>query len=1059
MIAPDASSIDWRYDASSLSAESVASMQKQFAVFLAHLDGWWGKPLATTPILDRGELGTLFDTWNATAVGFPVELCVHQMIEAQARKTPDSIAVIFEGAKITYRELDARANKLARYLIARGAGPDVLVGVCMKRSIDMTVALIAVHKAGAAYVPLDPTYASSRIAFMLDDAKVPLLLTTDSLVDQLPETSATIVSVDREASAIARESADAVANSATPDNLAYVIYTSGSTGTPKGVMVEHRNVVNFFAGMDDRIGVPENGVWLAVTSLSFDISVLELFWTLARGFTVVIHAEAERSAAPVVPAERRKRGIEFSLFYFSADEAEGKTAKYRLLLEGARYADANGFVAVWTPERHFHAFGGLYPNPAVTGAAVAAITKNVAIRAGSCVIPLHHPLRVAEEWAVVDNISNGRVGISFAAGWQPNDFVLRPENFSDARNVMLREIETVRKLWRGESITLAGPTGKDVTVRVLPRPVQSELPYWLTTAGNPASFEAAGKIGANVLTHLLGQSVSELGEKLALYRKAWKEAGHPGEGHVSLMLHTFVGNDDAHVKEIVRRPMMEYLRTSISLIKPYASAFPTFRRSNPDGTKAELDFESLTPDEMESLLEYSFERYYETSGLFGTPETCARIVDELQAIDVDEIACLIDFGVDSSLVLDHLSMLNEVRKQTEARRSDSSDYTIPALIRDNRVTHMQCTPSMATMLLSSDLTRDAFAPLDTLMIGGEAFPRSLAEELQAVTKARILNMYGPTETTIWSTTHALNGTRDSIPIGRPIANTELYIVDRNMQPAPVGVPGELLIGGAGVVRGYLHRPDLTAKRFVNIHVDSKEKRVYRTGDLTRYRPDGEVEFLGRIDHQVKIRGYRIELGEIESLIERHAKVREAVVIAREDTPGDKRLVAYVVPKKRGSDMTSELREHVRESLPDYMVPSHFVVIDEMPRTPNAKIDRKALPAPESVLTRASAYVQPQNELEGTIAAIWQEVLKVPQVGTGDNFFDLGGHSLLAVQVHGRLRKIAPRELSITDLFRFPTIRALATYLGEADGDDAAVRKGLSRAEARRQSMTRRPQRR
>jgi acyl-coenzyme A synthetase/AMP-(fatty) acid ligase/acyl carrier protein len=366
---------------------------------------------------------------------------------------------------------------------------------------------------------------------------------------------------------------------------------------------------------------------------------------------------------------------------------------------------------------------------------------------------------------------------------------------------------------------------------------------------------------------------------------------------------------------------------------------------------------------------------------------------------------------------------------------------------------------MASMLLSSELTRDAFAPLDMLLIGGEAFPRALADELRTVTRAKILNMYGPTETTIWSTTHVLNGTRDSIPIGRPIANTQLYIMDRNRQPVPIGVPGELMIGGGGVVRGYLNRPDLTSQRFVNIHLDSTERRVYRTGDLARYRADGDVEFLGRIDHQVKIRGYRIELGEIESLLERNAAVREAVVIAREDVPGDKRLVAYVVTKTRGGDITPELREQVRETLPDYMVPAHFVLLDEMPRTPNAKIDRKALPAPESAMTRASVYVQPQNELEQTIAAIWQDILKVSQVGTGDNFFDLGGHSLLAVQVHGRLRKVAPRELSITDLFRFPTIRALAGYLGQEEGDDAAVKKGFTRAEARRQSMTRRPQRR
>ncbi len=222
--------------------------------------------------------------------------------------------------------------------------------------------------------------------------------------------------------------------------------------------------------------------------------------------------------------------------------------KYRLLLEGAKFADKHGFAAVWTPERHFHAFGGLYPNPAVTGAAIAAVTERVQIRAGSVVLPLHHPMRVAEEWAVVDNLSNGRVGISFASGWQPDDFVLKPENFADNKNVMLRNIEVVRKLWRGEALPVRRPAGKAVDTRILPRPVQSELPFWVTSAGNPETFTAAGRIGANVLTHLLGQTVEELEDKLAAYREAWKEAGHPGEGYVSLMLHTFVGTDDEAVR-------------------------------------------------------------------------------------------------------------------------------------------------------------------------------------------------------------------------------------------------------------------------------------------------------------------------------------------------------------------------------------------------------------------------------------------------------------------------------------------------------------------------------
>ena len=261
------------------------------------------------------------------------------------------------------------------------------------------------------------------------------------------------------------------------DDLAYVIYTSGSTGQPKGVMVEHRNVTNFLEAMDRQLGVVAGGAWLAVTSLSFDISVLELLWTVTRGVKVVLYAEEHRAASGTVASTNADKAIDFSLFYFSAAgdaERPGKTDKYRLLIEGARFADAHGFTAVWTPERHFHAFGGLYPNPSVTGAAIAAVTTRVGIRAGSCVLPLHHPVRVAEEWSVVDNLSNGRVGLSAAAGWQPDDFVLRPESYREAKATMFRDLDTVRRLWRGETIAMRGPRG-DVQVRCLPRPVQAEL--------------------------------------------------------------------------------------------------------------------------------------------------------------------------------------------------------------------------------------------------------------------------------------------------------------------------------------------------------------------------------------------------------------------------------------------------------------------------------------------------------------------------------------------------------------------------------------------------------
>jgi natural product biosynthesis luciferase-like monooxygenase protein len=1053
--APDGSVSRWVYDAAKLSAAAVSALQQQFGQLVAAAMAQPQRPLFELPLLAPQMQHQILNDWNATALPLRDAVCVHRLIEEQAARTPDTVALTCEGRSLTYADLNARANQLARRLASLGVGPETLVGLMAERSVELMVGLLAIHKAGGAYVPLDPAYPRDRIAYMVEDSRVAVLLTQERLRDELPKHRAEVVCLDSDWPSVSGESSEPFDGGAQPHHLAYVIYTSGSTGKPKGVMVEHRNVVNFFAGMDRHLGDDGSGTWLAVTSLSFDISVLELCWTLARGFHVVMSSDEDRTAAGPPRGTHAYRPLDFSLFYFSSDESEGVADKYRLLLEGSRYADQHGFAAVWTPERHFHAFGGLYPNPAVTGAAVAAITERVQIRAGSVVLPLHHPLRVAEEWSVVDNISKGRVGISFASGWQPNDFVLKPENFADNKNVMLRNIEVVRRLWRGEKLAFDGPLGKPVETQILPRPVQKELPYWVTSAGNPETFAAAGRIGANVLTHLLGQTVDELKDKLAAYRQARKEAGHPGEGYVSLMLHTFVGPDEAEVRAKVRQPMIEYLRSSLNLVKQYAWSFPAFKNREAMGN---IDLQTLSKDEMDALLEHSFERYYETSGLFGTPESCVAMIDAIKAIGVDDVACLIDFGVDSATVLAHLPYLHQLRKLSLPPKAVSQDHTLPALLQRHRVTHLQCTPSMARMLLMDDAAKVGMAGLQRMMVGGEALPPSLARELNSLIAGRVMNMYGPTETTIWSAVHLLDKQHDGpVPLGRPLANQSLYVLDRRQQPLPVGVPGELVIGGQGVVRGYLHRPELTAERFLpHPFQGGHGGRIYRTGDLARLREDGMVEFLGRLDHQVKVRGYRIELGEIESAALADPTVREAVVMAREDVPGDLRLVAYLVAAVGSTIDVAQLRERLRERLPEFMVPAHFGVLDAMPQTPNGKIDRKALPAPEtSTPVPSQAFVAPAGGLEETIATIWKDVLKVAQVGTRDNFFDLGGHSLLAVQTHRRLKEVLQRDLSITDIFRFPTIQSLSAYLGDERADGAAAQQGMDRAQGRRAAMQRR----
>lgn len=352
--------------------------------------------------------------------------------------------------------------------------------------------------------------------------------------------------------------------------------------------------------------------------------------------------------------------MDFSLFYFANDSRPSETDQYELLMEGARYADSHGFTAVWTPERHFHPFGGVYPNPAVTGAAIASVTERVQIRAGSVVAPLQDPLRVAEEWAVVDNLSGGRAGISFASGWHAADFVLSPSTYQDRRTVLLERMELVRRLWRGEAVELEDGVGTRREVSTHPRPLRSELPAWITSAGSIDTFRAAGRAGVGVLTHLLGQDSEELAEKIAAYRRAVAERpdadGWPG--HVVLMVHTFLGKDEEEVREQVRAPLSDYLRSSLRLVMG----------ARMDGARG-VDPEELGEDNTEFLVNRAFERYYDSGGLLGTVGRARDTAEGFARIGVDEVACLIDFGLSTETVLDGLEYLGELRALTQGEKS------------------------------------------------------------------------------------------------------------------------------------------------------------------------------------------------------------------------------------------------------------------------------------------------------------------------------------------------------------------------------------------------------
>jgi amino acid adenylation domain-containing protein len=648
----------WAFNTEVLDANSVVQMQRGFAAFLQGIVSEPERPISHLPILAKAEQDLLLVEWNATQAPYPRQSCIHHLFEAQIESRPDAVALVYEGARLTYRELDQRANQLARYLQKLGVGPEVLVGLCVERSLEMVVGLLGILKAGGAYVPLDPTYPAERLAFMLEDSGAPVLVTQQHLLSQLPDPAAKVVCLDADAAVLARQSQAVPVSGATPDHLAYVIYTSGSTGKPKGVQIPHRAAVNFLWSMRRQPGLTAEDTWLAVTTLSFDIAALELFLPLIVG-------------------------------------ARGIVAGRDLAANGAALAET-------------------LASAGVTVMQATPIT-----------------------WRLL-----------LAAGWQ----------------------------------------------------------------------------------------------------------GRPG-----LMI----------------------------------------------------------------------------------------------------------------------------------------------------------------------------------LCGGEALPLDLAQQLLP-RGASLWNLYGPTETTIWSTVCKIEPGDEIVTIGRPIANTQIYLLDPQLQPVPVGVPGELYIGGDGLARGYLNRPELTAERFIP-HPFSSEPgaRLYRTGDLARYRPGGSIEHLGRLDFQVKLRGFRIELGEIEAVLAQHLAVRQAVVVAREDVPGDKRLVAYAVLREKQTAAVVDLQDHVTKQLPTYMVPVAFVLLEAIPLTPNGKVDRRALPAPGYTRPQLDeTFAAPGTQTEETVAGIWSRVLGIEQIGIHDDFFALGGDSLRAMQVISHLRRTLQIHLPLARFFKARTVAELARIIEQVKAGEA-----------------------
>ncbi|MBY7733425.1 non-ribosomal peptide synthetase [Francisella philomiragia] len=953
---------------------------------------------------------------NPSLLNKPISKTIVDMFEEQVINSSEKIAIVYQEESLTYYDLNYKSNQLARAILDKlcenktynyKGNSKPIIGICLDRGIDMVISMLATLKIGAAYVPMDPSFPQDRINHILKDAQIDLVVIDNTVNSSFFLEKKDYLNIDSHH--YSYQDSRNLNIKISGNQLAYIIYTSGTTGLPKGVMIEHASLVNFLFGIENILG--NKGTLLSVTNITFDISILEIFGALVNGFKLIIAPLIGRNGRKNNKLINENKGIDFSLFYFgnhNADSDNQDINKYRLLLEGAKYADDNSFSAIWTPERHFGTFGGLYPNPAITSAAVASITSNIKIRTGSCVLPLHNPIRVAEDWAIIDNISQGRVELSFATGWNKNDFVLAPENFNNRKEMLEDKIEIVKKLWRGESVEFPGVDGESLSISTLPRPIQKDLPVWLTVAFNPESFRRAGEQGAHILTHLLGQSLEQLSERIELYYQGLEYSGYDKKDFkIALMLHTFISDDEEYSLSKVKEPFKQYLSSSINLLKQIKNE----------------DSDNISEEEKNELLEIAFQRYYYENGLFGTPESKIEFIDKLKGIGVTEVACLIDFGIDEDIVIDNLKHLNTLRKL--AFTNKNTDITPLELIKKHNVTHLQCTPSLAQLIFNSQKENN-IKSLEKILVGGEPMSMHLMQQINRTTSARILNMYGPTEATIWATYANLEKVK-KITIGKALPNVSLLILDRNLQPCIQGIAGELFISGPCLARGYIGNTQLTSEKFIpNPFADKKDiengfSKMYKTGDMVRLLENGEIEYLGRNDFQVKVNGHRIELSEIEYQLLQITNIDQVVVTVKKHS-SELGTTSYIVAYYMAKEYIpcDEIASYLSNILPEYMIPSKYMHVETIPLTTNGKVNYKALP--EIDTSYNTSYVEPRNELEKDLCQIWCQLLKLNSISINNDFFRSGGNSILAIQASHKMSEILGKRVSLNDIFLFRTIQ-------------------------------------
>ncbi|WP_201304186.1 non-ribosomal peptide synthetase [Vreelandella titanicae] len=1106
-------------------------MRSAVAGIVASLQAASQQSLSEISLLGKNEQ-QLLSEWGENSEQHPDAPPIYQLIEHQAASTPEATALIFDDQHLSYAELNARANRLAHYLIGLGVKPETRVGIAMERSIEMVVGLLGILKAGSAYVPLDPDYPTERLAYIAEDSGIELLLIQQHLRDTLPVVeNLNVIELDQLDVDHHASSNPGVALHG--EHLAYVVYTSGSTGRPKGAAIRHDALTNCMVWMQETYQLTDTDAVLHKAPFGFDVSVWEIFWPLSVGVRLVVAQPGDHRDPERIIELIQRHGVTTINFvpsmlkaFLAYPDVKAKTRLKHIMCGGeAVPAALQQDVAECLDVANLH---DLYGPTETTIHVTHWWCRDDAQRQ----IPIGRPISGTRTY-VLDGELNlvpqgvaGELylgGVSLARGYL-NRSDLTAERFiadpftegerlyrtgdlvrwrEDGQLEYLGRLDHQVKI-RGlrielgeiEAELLAQPAVREAVV-VAQESAQRLCDYMRSAvAGIVASLQAASQQSLSEIS-LLGkneqQLLSEWGENSEqhpdappIYQLIEHQAASTPEAtalifddqHLSYAELNARANRLAHyliglgVKPetrvgIAMERSIEMVVGLLGILKagsayvPLDPDYPTERLAYiAEDSGIELLLiqqhlrdtlpvvENLNVIELDQLdvdhhassnpgvaLHGEHLAYVVyTSGSTGRPKGAAIRHDALtncmvwmqetyQLTDTDAVLHKAPFGFDVS-VWEIFWPLSVGVRLVVAQPGDHRDpERIIELIQRHGVTTINFVPSMLKAFLAYPDVK-AKTRLKHIMCGGEAVPAALQQDVaECLDVANLHDLYGPTETTI-HVTHwwCRDDAQRQIPIGRPISGTRTYVLDGELNLVPQGVAGELYLGGVSLARGYLNRSDLTAERFIADPFTEGE-RLYRTGDLVRWREDGQLEYLGRLDHQVKIRGLRIELGEIEAELLAQPAVREAVVVAQE-SPSSSRLVAYVVPQADSGLDTNSLREALGQRLPDYMVPGVVVMLEALPLNANGKVDRKALPEPN--FEEKCEYVTPSTPEALQLAEIWQKVLGVERVGETDNFFELGGDSLLSLQVMSHVQALQEPRLNfkLFDLMQKPTIADL-----------------------------------